>query len=519
MKKAILFARCSTTRQEIDSQVAETKEYAKALGYDDNQIDVIAEVGASAIKLNELYKKTIDRLYSMMESGQYECVICWHINRLCRNDVYAMQIKEKLIENNIQLYVKEPSIKLMNDDGTVNAGAELAFSLFATMSKQQMSEFKAKTARARERNKRNKVFNGGWVRFGYKLDESKHYIIDEDAAKVVYDIFDLYINKDYSFNTLAEEMTLRGYPMEMHNIKDVLCNTIYHDGKKYPPIITEQMYQQAYEKRKSNNMTKQYEFSYFLNRIIRCKCGYGYTASKGAYKCTKRMEEGEHSRELNIKWMDGLLWLLCSNKEAIRMSDEGQMTDAKIDAEIAVLDAKIKTVEQSLTRAETKRQRAKEMYLDGDMNKAEYKDRMKKIGDSVAESEKAIAEYRNEIQKLDNLRNGGKDDYFIQQMKVAETIQSSDEKKMQEIVRRWTKVITIDDDYKVHIELADGTKYDIQYRERRAASGTKIWTVNGKPIKVIQIERTKDGIHIIRPKMSGDDLVVLMSFIGGSRII
>ena len=59
MKKVITLVRTSTTKQEIDSQIFDNLEHLKKMGYEEDEIIIIGCAGASAIKIDEQYKKNI----------------------------------------------------------------------------------------------------------------------------------------------------------------------------------------------------------------------------------------------------------------------------------------------------------------------------------------------------------------------------------------------------------------------------------------------------------------------------
>lgn len=155
--KAILLLRVSTEKQEIESQKEELTKLAIADKYKTKDLIYIEGVGASAIKLNDKYLAEVDELFSTIEQDKsINTVYAWEISRVGRNEEMLMKIKNFLIEHRVNLIIKEPSLRLLNPDGSVNNGTELAFSLFATMSAQ---EFKVK----KERFKRGK---GGTVQRG-----------------------------------------------------------------------------------------------------------------------------------------------------------------------------------------------------------------------------------------------------------------------------------------------------------------------------------------------------------------
>ena len=141
--KAICIIRTSTDRQHIEEQRAEVLQMARADGYADEDIEIIGKCGASAIKLDDAYMENLTQLYERIESGDVAVVYAWAIDRIGRDEVVLMQLKNTLASKKIQLKIKNPSLSLLNFDGSVNAGVELAFSLFATMAKQEMQQEKS----------------------------------------------------------------------------------------------------------------------------------------------------------------------------------------------------------------------------------------------------------------------------------------------------------------------------------------------------------------------------------------
>lgn len=167
-KKVIAIVRTSTTQQEIDSQRKEVLSMAIADGYSIDEIEVVGRAGASAIKVDEAYQENMNRVYELIDTiPTIEAVYAWAIDRIGRNEEILMKLKNTLINKKIQLVIKNPSLRLLEANGDVNAGVELAFSLFATMAKQEMEQKKARFNRARKRNDEKGKYNGGYVAYGY----------------------------------------------------------------------------------------------------------------------------------------------------------------------------------------------------------------------------------------------------------------------------------------------------------------------------------------------------------------
>ena len=103
------------------------------------------------------------------------------------------------------------------------------------MVKYETDEMFAKMNRGRERNKANGIFAGGKIKFGYTLDATKHFIINEDEAKTIRLIFELYATGKYSFYSLVEELRARGITKDGQKItyemiQNALADEAYYKG-------------------------------------------------------------------------------------------------------------------------------------------------------------------------------------------------------------------------------------------------------------------------------------------------
>lgn len=255
MAKAILLVRVSTTRQEIETQTQELVDYAIADGWKQKDLIIIEGVGASAIKLNDIYLHEMEQLYKTIEENEIGAVYAWEISRIGRNEEILMKFKNFLIKHNVQLVIKNPSLRLLNADGSVNAGVELAFSLFATMSKQEMELKQERFRRAKERNKAEGKFNGGIIKFGYKLDKNKYFIIDEEKAQVVRNIFEWFVNDGLSQTKIHDRLLDMGifkgkdlFTYRGKRIGVILRDKAYIGEGIYPRIVSDDIFKLANEK-------------------------------------------------------------------------------------------------------------------------------------------------------------------------------------------------------------------------------------------------------------------------------
>lgn len=517
MKKAIILVRTSTVKQEIESQTNETIEYAKTLGYE--EFAVVGSKGASAVKVDEQYKRNMAKVKELVYSGEYDAVVSWHLTRVGRDEIELYSFKKFLVDNKIQLYIKEPSLFLLNPDGTVNSGMELALALHITLAKQSAEELKAKSKRAKQRDKAIGKWTGGsHPLFGYYRDENNFLHIDEEKSRIVIEIFQMYATSQYSYGSLAKHINER-YGMNVSGqwIKQKITNETYYNGNVYQPIVSKELFDKANDvkvKRKTEYwQPMSYKRHTFANRILRCQCGRGYTVTTSGshlmYRCSE-CHEGECVRVSN---MDGLLWPVASHLESERLLNGDWQKEYK--EKQAELGDKIKSMGKYKAKAEKARQRAKECVLEGIITMEEYKARIAKIDEESVEVEQKVAMWTEEIGEIGKLIEADKS-RMDKVRSISQKITESDEAEMCAIVRRWVRKVTIVD-HVVTIETL-GRVYKAVYYPQ---SNVRRWaTVNGRTLAILPIERSSEGCSIAsKGKFKFDDIPGTIAWLSGSVIV
>ena len=207
MEDIIAIIRTSTERQEIETQRKELLEFIKNDGIDESRVRVIGEAGASAIKLDDEYRRNIEKVYEAVDGGGIKCVYAWALDRIGRNEQVMFGFKQYLIDHKVNLKIVNPSLVLLNADGSVNSGMEIAFSLYVTMAKQEMEQKQARFKRGKKRNVEQGRFNGGpRPLFGYKKNENGYVVPDPIESEIVITMFTLYSTGRYSGKALSDEI-------------------------------------------------------------------------------------------------------------------------------------------------------------------------------------------------------------------------------------------------------------------------------------------------------------------------
>lgn len=444
MKKIVVWCRCSSDSQEITSQIIETTQYAISLGYDENNIITIATKGASAVKLNKLYLDDLNKLFTLIEEEKVEAVVCFHLNRLARNEEVAMRIKNKLIQHKVQLFVKEPHLKLLNDNGEVDAGAELVFSIFATMSKQNAEEMKAKFSRAKRYNRNQGKYIGGVIKYGYKVGENKFFVIDEKAGTAMKIAFDLYSTGEYSIKSIVNELTQKGYNITKSALSKALGDYAYCNGDIYPPITTKEIVDKCIAIKKTNFKIDNFQkFNLnFCTGLIKCPiCSKAYGVRNHYYSCIYQHK----TPQFEDKTLNGIAWLIASNEESLQQVYNTDKKKEELKDDIKKLKEHLKILQNTKDNTNEKLDRLTDLYINGTLTKEAFNIKKDNIIKEKQQRDNKLQELKLTLSnKQQLLENQTDTSLFLQEIQTSETINTLQIQEMKKIVQKHIKQITIE---------------------------------------------------------------------------
>lgn len=226
-KKFVVLNRVSTNMQDFESQNNAINNYIVQNGIVVDEW--ITEEGVSGYS-NKLYdRNAIRRIEEMALSGQLDTLIIFNLDRIGRT-TEGNQFINKMTFSNVKV--------ISVTEGLINSGKDTdeLVNLFKFWSAQQESKkISIRSKNGKEATNKKGLFCGGRVNFGYKVDNQRLYIVEEEA-EVVRLIFDLYIKKgkNETVRYLQENnITKRGRKFSQHMVHDILKDTIYIGLKRY----------------------------------------------------------------------------------------------------------------------------------------------------------------------------------------------------------------------------------------------------------------------------------------------
>ena len=301
--KAASYARFSSDMQReesIEAQLMENRKYAEKHG-----IIIVKEYIDEAVSGQTDNRDAFQQMMEDAKKKLFDVIIVHKVDRFARNRYDAAIYKSMLTKYGVRVvYAAQPIDDTPEGsllEGILEAFAEYYSKNLATevLKGQKQNAFKAQ-------------FNGGFAPLGYDIVD-KQYVINEKEAKIVREIFDLYL-QGYGYKKIAEILNSKGYknkqgkPFVYNSIPSILTN------EKYAGIYVFNKTQRKYHNGKRNLKRKKPE-----HEIIRVEGGVPAIVPKEIFEAVQRemkRRAPERGKPQTIReyLLSGLVYCSCGNK-------------------------------------------------------------------------------------------------------------------------------------------------------------------------------------------------------------
>lgn len=418
MKKIIILSRVSTAQQSLESQTKELIANALRLGYSEQNHIIIEDI-ESAIKLSEEERHGLKRMKDYIENdSDIDCVICWEPSRLSRQQKTLYSIRDYLVERKLQLYILNPYMKLLTDDRTqIDSTANIVFSLFSTLSENEMMIKKERFMRAKNELRRQGKKSAGSVIFGYMKDKDKYCIPHPLHSKIIIDLFNYYINNDtslyetyqYASRNYPELFPLKEYIKAQHKIRHLFTTEYYAKGNWcYPPIISQELYDKVQDKMSKAQCKARYKSKLdYLGRgkVICSHCGNVMTGIGGNVKAYCCCTDKNHSLQMNIESLDWLIWEETRTIVNIMSSIDNSKRIIEINNQIQERKNEKKQIEQYMNDINIKLEKLLQLYLDSKIDNDRYNKTYESLNNDLEKKKKDIEKITIETNELESTLN------------------------------------------------------------------------------------------------------------------
>lgn len=432
--KCILLVRVSTEAQTYDEQEKEIYELARKDGYNEEDIITVA-YKESGRKLSEEERLGLNEMKRLIEQDKINCVYTWEISRIARTKKVLFSISEYLQSKNIQLVIKNPSIRMLKDDRSIDEAAETIFTLYAQLAEAEMRNKLDRFSRGKRQMAKEGKYVGGNLPYGYKISDNKNKLIEinEEEAEIVRLIYKLY-EEGLSQPKIAIELEKLGvlnlkislinhilnnrhYTGELYKRKDV--KDCKYNERIYPTIITKEQFDKCREIAKTNNTnankTRNIYFAENLVHCLSCGCKWSASGSKVSYHCynaykSKKLIKYEYTKKeqcndktsLSINILDSLLWEITINAEAGTLLSNNKRKIEEVEKEIKDIKIKCNAVKKRLDNIDKKKERIRKTFIDGLTNEEEYSKLIENIRLDTNKVKEEEIKYNREIERMNN---------------------------------------------------------------------------------------------------------------------
>lgn len=357
MKTAAILLRVSTEQQDLESQKSDLLPVVNNLGYEVPEEYIFGQKITGRDNVKKEDRKSIKGLKEACRTGNIKAIFIWEVSRLSRNSIAGRQFVEDFNEMKIPIYFKDRGIWTLDPVTLIeDPNSKMIIGLYFDIAASELRTFKSRSLRGRKQNAKDGLVTGGFIRYGYKKDiATKRYVIDEEEAEFIRDLYTKYATGEYSIRRLTIYANSTDNPTRYKKssirdsytsksgivkatssimwttqvIRDILNDIIYTGTRTFkdikaeiPAIITTDLYNEVQKRLKQNpTRIEKSKHTHLLQKIMFCgNCGalyYGlYKKRSNAYLCSEytRTAKNCNNTSLNYERAESIIWDYIKNQ-------------------------------------------------------------------------------------------------------------------------------------------------------------------------------------------------------------
>ena len=202
MKNAVIYARFSShaqNEQSIEGQLKECYAFAERSG-----LRIVHEYIDRALTGTTDKRPEFLQMIEDSKRKGFQFVVVYQLDRFARNRYDSATYKAKLKKNGVRVLSAKENI-------TDDASGILIEGVLESMAEYYSAELSQKIKRGIAISASKCKFFGCKVPLGYKIDEKKDYVINEETAPIVKRMFEM-LAGGYNYAQIARYMNERGIP-------------------------------------------------------------------------------------------------------------------------------------------------------------------------------------------------------------------------------------------------------------------------------------------------------------------
>ena len=226
--RVTFYARVSSDKDEqlnsLDNQIAYYTEFIRKNTFWDYVPGYIDE-GISGISVQK--RENFNQMIQDAKDNMFDFVITKEISRFARNTLDSIQFTRELFRSGVGVLFQNDNINTLDED------SELRLSIMSSIAQDELRKLSSRIKFGHQQAIKNHVVLGNSRIFGYDKKDKK-LVINENEAKMVHELFELYATDKYSMKQIENMFWDKGYRNRNGNkiAHSTMANTILNPKYK-----------------------------------------------------------------------------------------------------------------------------------------------------------------------------------------------------------------------------------------------------------------------------------------------
>ncbi len=398
--RVALYTRVSTIEQvkgvSIETQLNRLRNYAKFKEWTIS--DEFVDAGWSGKDDN---RPSLKRLMTTAHRGYIDVVVVCKIDRLMRNTRLLLQYVDEFKKLGIRFVATDDNI----DTGEGKTG-QLMLTILAAVAEWERERIGERIAEGKHYRMSQGRWASGRTLYGYRwLPKEQEWVTVEDEAKVVSQIYDLYVNKHLGSMKIPIRLNVEGCRTRTGSawgfsaINRILTHPAYKGqhpkGLKMPVMIDEVIWDLAQRKRQKARSIRKNAHNWLLQGMCVCgECGHTLSCIQKKptkpryYSCRGRAKDSHldgslhcQSPRISADWLEWAVW-----EEVKMMLNDGDVLKQSVRNALSVLEDKrnqlgeqTESLDHQIEIIRGKKERLGLVFADGAIDKETYNRKLQEL--------------------------------------------------------------------------------------------------------------------------------------------
>ena len=203
--RVTFYARVSSEKDEqlnsLDNQISYYTDYIKK---NKNWEYVPGYIDEGLSGMSTAKRENFHNMINDAAAGKFDLIITKEITRFARNTLDSIQYTRKLLSGGVGVFFQNDNINTLDED------SELRLTIMSGIAQDELRKLSSRIKFGHQQAIKNNVVLGNSRIFGYDKKD-KRLVINEDEAKMVRELFELYATDKYSMKQIENLFWDKGY--------------------------------------------------------------------------------------------------------------------------------------------------------------------------------------------------------------------------------------------------------------------------------------------------------------------